>query len=152
LFFVPHPLTTVIQVSTIVQFRTIDYGMESCALTFTTPAPNANFTAAPTAFPLDIYILEAPSPLNPHTLSFTSRPPRAHLFATLPFSPSGNGNRLQSPRFACPPRALLTFEVTCTMPGCHLQFLQDNKSRDLGEPLFSFSARPVLMPDLQRFS
>ncbi|KAJ7100371.1 hypothetical protein C8R44DRAFT_809765 [Mycena epipterygia] len=132
-------------VSTIFQFRTIDFGMETCVLTLAT---NASASVSPRPFTLAVWTLTTPAPLSPHTLSWDTRPSRRELLATLPFTftPGASTNELRTPEFACPARTLLTFEVACAEGGkedaCYMKFVQDNKSRELGLFLTQYAASP----------
>ncbi|KAI0043697.1 hypothetical protein FA95DRAFT_1681706 [Auriscalpium vulgare] len=55
------------QVSTVVQFRTIDYGMENCTLVV--DFPHASFAAT-----LHVWRLDAPARLDMRSLTYSSRP------------------------------------------------------------------------------
>ncbi|KAJ7662328.1 hypothetical protein B0H17DRAFT_953229 [Mycena rosella] len=129
-----YPEDRTFMVVTIVQFRAVDFGMENCVLVLAThDMESANFSAATTPFPFEIWGVDSTDSVDPRKLSWKSRPRRTHLAASMTFPPGRN--RLETPPFSCPSRALFTFEITCSAPGCYLKFLQTNKSTNLGDCL-----------------
>ncbi|KAF9008617.1 hypothetical protein BDZ89DRAFT_1144086 [Hymenopellis radicata] len=90
------------QVSTVIQFRTLDFGMERCSLMLVVPTSDELLADAEDTI---IIIMSAASHVIP-----------------------GKHIELESPEFHCAAGSLLTFEVTCTSPSCHLAFEQDVKS------------------------
>ncbi|KAF7305434.1 hypothetical protein HMN09_00796000 [Mycena chlorophos] len=138
------------EVSTIAQFRALDFGMESCVLTLEIPSPNIAdaeglslpykaVTIAPTAtLSLEIYTLAASDdPIIPATLSWKTRPERVNLLSTFTFNAlqtEKDGALLRSDAFDCPARSVLTFEMAFreSCASCRLRFLQDHKPPRLG--------------------
>ncbi|KAI0739368.1 hypothetical protein C8Q80DRAFT_1111114 [Daedaleopsis nitida] len=100
---------------TIVQFRTIDYGMEDCHLVFTLPAldtaleDHASFTMHP-ASRFDIFRLTTKRPVDMKVLSYSSKPQMAEKVATL--QPRLDGDTLIH-RFPCVWGTLHVFEIAC---------------------------------------
>ncbi|KAJ7074801.1 hypothetical protein C8F01DRAFT_1101821 [Mycena amicta] len=137
-------------VSTIAQFRTLDYGMERCVLTLEMPSsanadadnlPHKTVTisSSSSASPLSlqIYSSSASESITPQTLSWNTRPKRTKLLATFSLDAADarvNGAVLSSEPFNCPQRTLLTFEMAFApdCKGCRLRFLQDRKPPRLG--------------------
>ncbi len=83
-------------------------------------------------FTLDIWRLEAFDNIDPRTLSWSTKPRRLTSLAQSHVKP-GKRIELESPEFYCAAGSLVTFEVTCTSPLCHLAFEQDVKSPKMGE-------------------
>ncbi|KAJ6552848.1 hypothetical protein B0H19DRAFT_949352, partial [Mycena capillaripes] len=124
-------------VSTIAQFRTIDFNMERCVATLEIPSPadvknltSKNVSSSSEPFLLEIWTSDIVKDIRPLTLSYTTRPPRIAPPTTMVVH-SGYNLR-DSPPFPCPSRSLLTFETSCSTPACNLHFRQDTKSPRLG--------------------
>ncbi|KAI9439480.1 hypothetical protein BJY52DRAFT_1321989 [Lactarius psammicola] len=115
-------------VSTIVQFRAIDYGMENCSLALV-PAPSAE-GAAVVNFELDVWTLtDAPrrpgrrlnTNLDVRTLTWASRPERKEHIGMLSVIDGASG---ETPTFACPSGSYHTLEIACaTTRGCDVDIL-----------------------------
>ncbi|KAJ7724806.1 hypothetical protein B0H16DRAFT_1239792, partial [Mycena metata] len=120
------------QVSTIIQFRTLDFRMERCiaVLEIPSPADVHDFPTRPlcyrTTHRLEIWLLDAADDIDQHTLSWITRPRRTRLLSTMAVRPGHN--LLESPTFTCSARTLVTLEIGCSTPGCRLGFRQDKKS------------------------
>lgn len=78
---------------------------------------------------LAIWALDSMDAIDPHTLSWSTRPVRSRFLTMMVFSDPG---QFESPSFACPSRTLHTFEVSCGKPDCYLRFQQDAKLPHLG--------------------
>jgi len=114
--------------SMILQFRMLDFGMERCWFTLSIDPSTYRYQSGST---LDIWELDAPKRLDPHTTSWYTRPTRGHLLST--FTLDKNTTIYESPEFRCPSRALRTFEVACSGKAlCDLEFRQDAKKHGLG--------------------
>ncbi|KAI0056930.1 hypothetical protein BV25DRAFT_1995275 [Artomyces pyxidatus] len=108
-------------ISTIVQFRVLDYGMENCSLALTIPA--AGHGEAHLAVSelhedkahLDVWALSASTKLDLQTLSWQTRPSRAAHIGRL--SASYNQTH-QLPSFSCRSGSYQTFELSCAGSGC----------------------------------
>ncbi|GJE92370.1 hypothetical protein PsYK624_085240 [Phanerochaete sordida] len=101
--------------NTVIQFRTIDYGMEDCVLTLDLPARgqalegNSTFLLYP-ASQFDVFLADTSKMLKPKTLSWRTKPSSLSFFAT--FTPHA-GERTFISRFRCPRGSLFTFEFAC---------------------------------------
>ncbi|THU78544.1 hypothetical protein K435DRAFT_699858 [Dendrothele bispora CBS 962.96] len=96
------------KVSTLFQFRAIDFGMETCELIirFTTPEFKMN------SYPLSLYRLEGNSTLNTKILSYNNRPTRTGHVGDIQVTSSGHSVQWNT-TFACRWDELLLFELTC---------------------------------------
>ncbi|KAI0067446.1 hypothetical protein BV25DRAFT_1819784 [Artomyces pyxidatus] len=109
------------EISTIVQFRAIDYGMENCTLTLALPAPHSDVQ-------LDVWALSTSTRLDVRTLSWKTRPPRTervghatNLIGEVTFTP-----------FQCSSGSYHTFEVSCATGGdCAVDFTIRGGGRDM---------------------
>jgi len=127
-------------ISSIAQFRAIDWGMELCTLNVVLPGADGiidfmNFTLSgspsdPSAVMVEIWRVSSPEirhPIDAHTLSWRTRPQRKLKVGYWSLKPGVN---LESEVFDCVSNSLHTFEFMCLGPNCHLQFQQDpNDSR-----------------------
>ncbi|KAJ7107818.1 hypothetical protein C8R44DRAFT_533146, partial [Mycena epipterygia] len=114
------------QVSTVVQFRTIDFGMERCVATLEipeVPVVYKNFSSSAKPCPLEVWSLDSPDDIQPRTLSWAARPRRTNLLTTMLVGQPPV--LLQSPSFPCPSRTLFTFEIAYSTADCYLRFRQD---------------------------
>ncbi|KAJ7484283.1 hypothetical protein FB451DRAFT_1028782 [Mycena latifolia] len=111
------PIGTVVpedrRVSTIAQFRTIDWGMEDCELHLSLPTLNVSI-ASPPNVGVELYRLNQTYPLDLATLSYRSRPLRVAQVASIPLA-RGEGT-LWHGRFGCPADSVLTFELSLACP------------------------------------
>jgi len=102
---------------TVLQFRTIDFGMEDCELILKLPQVGQRLDVTddtPFLFSepstLDVFSLDAATPLDMRKLSYRTRPPTKEKFATVAARP---GEETVVKRFPCPWGSLPTFEVAC---------------------------------------
>jgi len=93
---------------TILQFRVMDYGMERCALALR--LPSRSDSDKPDTVSLDLCALDVPRQLDPHTLSWSTRPPCRSVVGTLRGS---GGEEVRLPEFSCKWGSLYTYEVSC---------------------------------------
>ncbi|KAF9001377.1 hypothetical protein BDZ89DRAFT_1081916 [Hymenopellis radicata] len=113
------------ETSTVVQFRSLDYGMERCHLNPTIPSSNTtSFEAAVDvdfSSEIDIWMLDSSSELSRHT-SWSAAPPRRSHFATVDFSGKGH----KPVEFRCPSSSFTIFEFSCSdrTPNCYIDFWQ----------------------------
>ncbi|KAF4614533.1 hypothetical protein D9613_002456 [Agrocybe pediades] len=116
-------------VSTFVQFRALDYGMERCELSMTIPA-----TTLPTDYALmlsaelvRVYAVPQKTPLYADTLSYSNRPRHGELVG----EPLLTQNSTWKYTFACFMDEIYTFEVACPRPSqtdsCSLRWTQDKE-------------------------
>jgi len=123
-------------VSTVARFRILDFGMERCTLTGAIPSLSAlneaNRTISLFESPVIIQVwrLQSETDLDPHTLSWASRPRRESLLTSWSISP---GDHPETYSFPCLSGSLHVFEFACAGASCHLDFQQSNK-----EPDFAF--------------
>ncbi|KAG7451999.1 uncharacterized protein BT62DRAFT_990353 [Guyanagaster necrorhizus] len=119
------------ELSMILQFRVMDFGMERCTLMGSLPSA-ADLERSEKSVPVvssDAVKLEAwflddnDVQLNAETLSYSNRPRRTTLAGVWGVTMD---KKVQiSDAFECPSRSLLTFELVCTNPKCYLHFKQD---------------------------
>ncbi|KAJ6569447.1 hypothetical protein B0H19DRAFT_695083 [Mycena capillaripes] len=129
-------------ISTIAQFRAIDWGMEKCSLDVVLPEVTEmtdfmNFSMSGSTGDSDwvtVEVWRVSSPeitvaIDPQTLSWETKPPRKLLVGYWGLKP---GVRMQSETFECSSNSLHTFEFLCLDPKCHLQFQQDPNDSQIG--------------------
>ncbi|KAJ7591579.1 hypothetical protein C8J56DRAFT_781593 [Mycena floridula] len=109
-------------ISTIAQFRAIDYGMEICELHV-----KLNSSTAPA---LQLHRLEEKNALDSLQLAFNSRPKRALTLSEI--KPSYEAETIWRRNFTCQSEQLLTFELACSpsATGCLLEWWQSPDSFD----------------------
>ncbi|KLO11087.1 hypothetical protein SCHPADRAFT_488309 [Schizopora paradoxa] len=136
-------------ISTIVQFRVLDFGLEICRPTIILPTfaslIDANSTvkseghkprayringAPPTLLaPIHVWILESMSPkgfeleLNLKQMTFAGLPPRKSYLGTID---AQEGKTATTDWFACKSTGLYTLELSCDRPGCLVDFWSDD--------------------------
>ncbi|KAK0209094.1 hypothetical protein DFS33DRAFT_1380576 [Desarmillaria ectypa] len=119
------------EVSMILQFRIMDFGMERCTLMGVLPSA-ADLERSAKSVPvvsneaakLEVWFLDGNNvQLNAETLSYSNRPRRKALAGV--WGATMNQRVQISDTFECLSRSLLTFEFVCTEPGCYLHFKQD---------------------------
>jgi hypothetical protein len=131
------------QISTVIQFRARDYGMEHCKLEFSLPKeyermPGTGMEDAynhPTSAPktrswtlsgdtkdLEIWTLDTMEWLNTSKLSYSTRPKRLARIGSMAARP---GETMFSHSFTCPSDSIQSFEVFCVSPGCRVEVWQD---------------------------
>ena len=121
------------QITTIVQFRTLDYGMERCTLHASLPDKTDALDPATTiVYPstLDIWRLNIDSEITQHRPeSWKIAPKRKSLFGTFEFP---QGEDWASDDFHCLSLSYTTLEFTCSAktPDCHVDFWQNRASAD----------------------
>jgi hypothetical protein len=136
------------QVSTIVQFRVQDFGMEKCTLTLSTgmapPASghhgrrDAGHAHLPPAGRMDLWRLDQARAIDPQRLSWRTRPKRSSLVTSWDLAHSAS---LRTDEFACKSTSILTFELACSgQKDCLLDFTQSKEGSESGE----LSIPPIL--------
>ncbi|KAH9834556.1 uncharacterized protein C8Q71DRAFT_711052 [Rhodofomes roseus] len=99
-----------VRVSTIVQFRAIDFGMERCELQLTTkPQTSASISSKP--FTLEIFRLNSTIPLDARALTYKTRPPHVSKVAAVQMNGAVDTHWHRS--FGCASDEVLTFELAC---------------------------------------
>jgi len=155
-------------VSTVIQFRAIDWGMETCELQLVLPA-RAHVQTSTRPFTLTLFRLKATStslPLSARTLTYANRPARISKVAAIEVHPASwytqAGESTSEPgsttnlaedirwhrNFVCASDELLTFEIGCVPApgegqdrGCFAEWWQN---RD--DPMFSERAVKEVEP------
>ncbi|KAJ8093880.1 hypothetical protein PM082_009747 [Marasmius tenuissimus] len=129
--------------STIFQFRAVDFGMEICELRVSIPQQSSDNPAAlvlPSSI-LEFYRLDQKHQLYSDTLSYSTRPRRHYLLARLHLEYGMEWGH----RFSCTMDELLIFELTCPLgahPGtCDVSWWQDRDSPSPGLFLVQHSSR-----------
>ena len=132
-----------LQVSTIVQYRTVDFGMEACELVLSIPelgAPledHGSFAMHPGSR-FDVFRLAATHPVDPLTLTYRNKPARADKVATLEAHENQNQD-IVTHRFPCPSASLHVFEIACTQGEECLLDVWSSQNMTYGEPYLADS-------------
>ncbi|KAJ7217066.1 hypothetical protein GGX14DRAFT_358172 [Mycena pura] len=116
-------------ISTIIQFRTIDWGMEDCRLHMSVPALGGGDTARAPNISVVLYRLNQTYPLDTAELTFQSRPPRVAKIEDIELSRAEY--TVWSRQFACKADDVLTFELGCrgiSNNDCSLEWWQKQGS------------------------
>jgi len=129
------------QVSTVVQFRAIDYGMENCSVALVSAAMDVE---------LDVWALAddtAPPGrrlLDPRTLTWASRPERkAHVGVLRVAAAAADGASGETRTFACPSGSYHTLEIACaSMHRCDVDILGVGHGASGAFPPFLFYCTP----------
>lgn len=113
-----------VQMSTIAQFRVLDFGMENCSLVVTVPPRNKSnaILSGPldgTAL-LDVWALSVERKLKMHKLSWATRPQSRTFLGSHPISFNATH---KLPSFSCSSGTYQTFEFSCSVPECHIDLL-----------------------------
>ncbi|KAI0325288.1 hypothetical protein GY45DRAFT_1356810 [Cubamyces sp. BRFM 1775] len=134
-------------VSTVTQFRNLDYAMESCILIMSLPAVNAAYDPKISLSPdslIDVWILDEAVELAQDVRGPLGRAAaRRELLATLHFPASG---ATQTKEFLCPSRAFTTIELTCSSragSSCHVDFWQDRRGKPIGGVYIVQNSTPI---------
>ncbi|KAG9221717.1 hypothetical protein CCMSSC00406_0005630 [Pleurotus cornucopiae] len=121
-------------ISTVVQFRAIDYGMERCELHLALPSLDSALLSGNQTMALSVHRLNTTIPLDVSTLSHTSKPIRMTKVGDVHLS-SKLGEVWQR-SFSCKTEEVLSFELTCspetTTKGCHIEWWQNMKKPNPG--------------------
>ncbi|KAJ7486861.1 hypothetical protein FB451DRAFT_1026391 [Mycena latifolia] len=103
-------------VSTIAQFRAVDYGMQNCELRVNLKASGSS---------LELYRLEGTIPLDASALSFNTQPHRGLILSEIATSDESETHWRRN--FSCHSEQLLTFELACSSrstTGCLFEWWQ----------------------------
>ncbi|KJA25156.1 hypothetical protein HYPSUDRAFT_85634 [Hypholoma sublateritium FD-334 SS-4] len=107
-------------VSTFVQFRVMDYGMENCRLVLSVPSRNnTKAIIGQGDLPQRISLWRYPitSLLDHRKLSWATRPTQRRYFGSMEVAYS---SLLETPSFTCPSLSYQTFELTCAAEDCYV--------------------------------
>ncbi|KAJ7267911.1 hypothetical protein C8J57DRAFT_1326138 [Mycena rebaudengoi] len=116
-------------ISTIVQYRVQDFGMEKCTLQLSTSIPpeasghgHGRDIHAHNMGQIDLWKLDHDRRLDRKSLSWNSRPRRLSLTTTWDVS---NDAPMETAEFPCATTSILTFELACARHSeCRLEFIQ----------------------------
>ncbi|KAK0195718.1 hypothetical protein F5146DRAFT_301718 [Armillaria mellea] len=110
------------EVSTIAQFRVLDFGMENCTIAIMTPSHSAyTDIISGDAVSLDVWsIPHATRKLNMKSVSYSSFSVTRSFLGSLLVSREGFS---QTPAFICGLGSYHTFEITCSHPGCSVDIV-----------------------------
>jgi len=124
-------------VSTIVQFRVLDYGMERCSVAIEIPSEQDvrqryrdNSLDLDGDTTVEVWQLETEKELDVRLLSKRTVPPRKSLVGKIH---AEMGQRSGTVDFPCKSRSLYSFELACPSHDCRIQFTQDGD-----KPIFAF--------------
>ncbi|KAI0095204.1 hypothetical protein BDY19DRAFT_74420 [Irpex rosettiformis] len=104
------------ETSTISQFRILDWGMENCTVEVNLPSSSDTFTTMHTLSSpsyVNIWLLDTVEELDFDSLSFSTKPQRKSLLATLSIAA---GRVAKSPSFRCPTASYVTVEIESMKP------------------------------------
>ncbi|KLO16596.1 hypothetical protein SCHPADRAFT_887665 [Schizopora paradoxa] len=130
-------------ISTIVQFRAIDYGMGTCELRLTIPpslmhGENPGLLDSSQARPLSVYRLNSTRPLSSRALSARTKPDRiAQVAEVLLQREEGTAGLVWHRKFMCEENEILTFELACGTAAlgdtCTVEWWQDRQTPNPGK-------------------
>ncbi|KAJ7780143.1 hypothetical protein DFH07DRAFT_950196 [Mycena maculata] len=122
-------------VSTIMQFRVQDFGMEKCTLTLSTgmTTPDSGHSHGRDMHEhvhpmgqMDLWKLDQDRRLDPHLVSWKTRPQRSRLVTSWDLAYSTS---LRTEEFYCKSTSILTFELACSgQEDCNLDFTQPREN------------------------
>ncbi|PBK70035.1 hypothetical protein ARMSODRAFT_1018153 [Armillaria solidipes] len=102
------------KVSTLAQFRAIDYGMERCEIHVRFPINTSTAASSGRPFLLSVNRLESRIPINTKKLSYANKPTLVSTVAQIRVDPSSAKEEVHWwQRFDCPWDELFTFELAC---------------------------------------
>jgi len=115
-------------VSTILQFRAIDYGMEACELKISLPALDeavgeSSFVISDLPITLRLSQLDAPFLLDPEAISYRTQPRLLRDIADVAIRdlPAAFNHN-----FTCAMEEVFTFKLGCGSAECHVELWQDH--------------------------
>lgn len=115
------------QVSTIAEFRVVDFGMELCTLNaailpLAQMDESTDFSvSSEDSVLVEIWRLDVTNEIDPSVLSWATKPKRMALVDRWPVRV---GNEYETDEFSCAAMTLQAFEFVCVGLGCHLGFRQ----------------------------
>jgi hypothetical protein len=112
------------QISTIVQFRHIDYGMEHCTLNHSVPPQSDSKPSVVEVWELDIAV-EISRYMGD---TWKTAAPRRRMLTTMHFPPNGD-----TYSFNCPSNEFSTFELACPLQSttCQVDCWQDQRAEPI---------------------
>lgn len=115
------------QMSTVAQFRILDWGMETCRLKLM--VPESSLPDSKQSFSAQVWRLRASHVVDPSRLSWRTRPERAELDTVWTVR---SGSTYETNAFHCRSGSVLTIEMACEDPTCNLEVLQYYKNSTTG--------------------
>lgn len=116
------------QISTVAQFRILDWGMETCRLKLL--LPQSSVPNLKQSFTAQVWRLEASREVDPSRLSWKTRPERAALDTVWEIR---SGSTFETNEFHCHSGSVFSVELVCEDPLCDLELLQRFKDPSVGE-------------------
>ncbi|SJL04983.1 uncharacterized protein ARMOST_08354 [Armillaria ostoyae] len=127
------------KVSTLAQFRIIDYRMERCELHVRFPINSTTAASSGRPFLLTVNRLESGIPLNTKTLSYQTKPALVSTLAQIRVDPGRTQEEVHWwKRFDCRWDELITFQLACfdterlgdAMGDCRVEWWQNREGKD----------------------
>ncbi|KAF9077050.1 hypothetical protein BDP27DRAFT_1313041 [Rhodocollybia butyracea] len=115
------------EIHTILQFRVLDYGMENCSLAlhippFTGVNASSGLVISELHSPIvDVWLLEAASKLDIHSLSWNTRPKRQAHIGTFNIT---YGSEQELEGLTCRSGSYITFELSCASVDCSIDIIR----------------------------
>ncbi|KAJ6489249.1 hypothetical protein C8R47DRAFT_478946 [Mycena vitilis] len=116
------------EVSTVVQFRVQDWGMERCSLMLRSSVRNSQSgnhhgrdMLEHRTGSVDVWRLDEGKRINAQYFSWSTKANRRDLMASWNLSTT---EHLETGEFGCQSGLILTFELSCSSNDCHLEFVQ----------------------------
>ncbi|KAJ7664448.1 hypothetical protein DFH06DRAFT_323722 [Mycena polygramma] len=116
------------EISTVIQFRVQDWGMERCSLAFRSSVGKSQSgnhherdMAEHWTGSVDVWRLDEGKRINGQSLSWNTRANRRDLMASWNLS---TAEHLETGEFDCKSGSILTFELSCSSNDCQLEFIQ----------------------------
>lgn len=109
------------KISTIFQFRAIDWGMEQCEISFNIPPEWGGLKDSSTSV-VSVYRLNATLPIQPSKLNYINRPPRLSKLDDIVIGDTSKWRR----NVTCYSDSVLSFELACSSSDsdCNLSWWQ----------------------------
>jgi len=130
-------------ITSIVQFRVRDFGMERCRFQFGLPkngvldplrnnrtSVQPHWEAGGSEAVISIWSLDTSRWLERTDLCYRSKPPRSERVATMLVKQ--NEVIRSTEQFLCPSDNILTYEIACESANCDISILQDRIETDIG--------------------
>ncbi|KAA1477474.1 hypothetical protein DENSPDRAFT_587780 [Dentipellis sp. KUC8613] len=123
------------EVSSIAQFRAVDYGYERCSLHFAFEGFTDTNGELTTNTTLNVWMLDAGHRLQPSSLSWQTRPRRKDFMGTVSLLPRTS---VFMAEWECRWGEFFTFELACAQrddqsdSGCHVELWQNPRNNLLG--------------------
>lgn len=131
--------------STVAQFRTLDWGMENCTIEIVLPPTTTDTTTLKQIHDpstLSLWLLDPSGELDVKRLSYSTKPARVASLGRLTVT---SGMNVTSMGFICPRDAFPTIEVECASAQCAVDVIHTGRSEGGAYTYTSLaSADPIL--------